>query len=202
MATFSQLIGQQISRQRLGQAQTGTTLGMSAADSRDLVTELQRAYTEATSDFRGDMSDYERKGEEIGTAQTLLSLTPLGPLASAGLGFFAKQGRSKPKFKLNIDKAAPGFTDRLFAYQAGETLVSNINQTKRMASDALKGSFFNDLVSVVGNTFDAYNIAKGLGTISDTTTFGDYLKGISVATEDKEDLDETLIDAILETGKV
>tara|TARA_R100000388_G_scaffold29803_2_gene23250 strand:- start:8842 stop:9417 length:576 start_codon:yes stop_codon:yes gene_type:complete len=191
MATFSQLIGQQISRQKLGQAESGTLLGMSAADSKDLVEELQRAYGESTGEFRGDLSDFEKKGEQIDTAQTLLSLTPLGPIASAGIGLLGRGMRDKPKFKLDIEKAAPGFADRLFSYQAGETLISNINQTKRMASDALQGSFFYDIVSVLGTTFDSYQTAKNLGRISDETSFGDFLKGISDATEDET-----------ETGKV
>ena len=194
MATFSQIIRQLDSDRRFASQETGASLGISAKDSENIIKELNRAYGEAAQDTSSQFSEYSRKGKQIGTAQTLLGL--VNPLAAAGLGFIAKRSRKKPKFKLDISKAAPGFEDRLFGKQAGEDIISSIRGTRKFTSDALKGSLFNDAISTLQSTFGSYQLGKGLGMIDKTTSFGEFLKGIGKE-KTKDEATDTITDASL-----
>tara|TARA_R100001015_G_C4634052_1_gene199842 strand:+ start:246 stop:923 length:678 start_codon:yes stop_codon:yes gene_type:complete len=194
MATFSQIIRQLASKQQLGTKETGASLGMSAQDSTDLIKELDRKYREAAQDTTSQFSDYSRKGKALDTATTLIGL--VNPLAAAGIGFLGKRARKKPKFKLDISKAAPGFEDRLFGKQAGEDLVSAIRGTRKLTSDALKGSLFNDAVGTLTSLFSSYSLGKGLGMIDKDSTFGDFLqRQAKKGTKDK--VEDVAVDASL-----
>ena len=178
MATLSQILAGLKADQQLNKQETLGLLGESIFDSERLVKEGTRGYQEAADKFGLDFSDYEEKGDKIATAQTALSLIPGGQVASALLGFGARRLRNKPKFKFDLNQAAPGFDNRLFADQAGKDLLSSVEGTRDIVSQALKGSFFNDLVSTASSLYGGYTASKAIGQVSEDTLFMDWLRGM------------------------
>ena len=187
MATLSQILAGLRADQQLGQKETLGMLGSSIFESEKSIKEGNRAYQEAADDVGLDIQDYGEKGAKIDTLQTLGSLIPGAAVPLAILGFGARRARKKPKFTFDINKAAPGFEDRLFADQAGKDLLSSIEGTRDIVSQALKGSFFNDLVSTATSLYGGYQAAELAGTVSKGTSFMDYLKGVSETTTGNTD---------------
>ena len=187
MATLSQILAGFRADQQLGQKETLGMLGSSIFESEKSIKEGNRAYQEAADDVGLDIQDYREKGAKIDTLQTFGSLIPGAAVPLAILGFGARRARKKPKFTFDINKAAPGFEDRLFADQAGKDLLSSIQGTRDIVSQALKGSFFNDLVSTATSLYGGYQAAELAGTVSKGTSFMDYLKGVSETTTGNTD---------------
>jgi hypothetical protein len=149
-----------------------------------MIKEGDRLYQEAAQQAGLDIGDYQRKGKEIDTATTLLgaAIPGLAPvLALANLGF--KRGRTKPKFRFDLEKSVPGFENRLFAKQRGEDLLSAIEGTRANVSRALESSLLTDVLSAGLQAYGSYELGKGFGTIPSTTveevgpSFIDFLKG-------------------------
>ncbi len=187
MATLSQILAGFRADQQLGQKETLGMLGDSIFESETSIKEGTRGYQEAADDVGLDIQDYREKGAKIDTLQTLGSVIPGAAVPLAILGFGARRARKKPKFTFDINKAAPGFEDRLFADQAGKDLLSSIQGTRDIVSQALKGSFFNDLVSTATSLYGGYQAAELAGTVSKGTSFMDYLKGVSETTTGNTD---------------
>ena len=187
MATLSQILAGLRADQQLGQKETLGMLGKSIFESEQSVKEGTRAYQEAADKAGLDIQKYGEKGAKIDTVQKALSLIPGTAIPAAILGFGLKRARKKPKFTFDVNKAAPGFEGRLFADQAGKDLLSSIEGTRDIVSQALKGSFFNDLVSTATSLYGSYQAAELLGTDSEGTTFIDFLKGASETTTGNTD---------------
>lgn len=193
MATLSQILAGLRADQQLGQKETLGMLGSSIFESEKSIKEGSRAYQEAADDVGLDIQKYGEKGAKIDTLQTLGSFIPGAAVPLAILGFGARRARKKPKFTFDINKAAPGFEDRLFADQAGKDLLSSIQGTRDIVSQALKGSFFNDLVSTATSLYGGYQAAELMGTVSEGTTFMDFLKGVSDTTPAAPDVSDTFL---------
>jgi hypothetical protein len=191
MASFQQMLAQFSSEQKLGERETIAELGKSIFESNSLISEGNRAYQEEVDDFKLGLDSYTAKGDKIDAIQKGVSLIPGAAPAAALLGFAARRARRQPKFTFNINKAAPGFEDRLFADQAGKDLLSSIQGTRDIVSQALKGSFFNDLVSTATSLYGGYQAAELMGTISEGTSFMDFLRNQSPDTSTPPVVDAT-----------
>lgn len=191
MATLSQILAGLRADQQLGQKETLGMLGSSIFESEKSIKEGSRAYQEAADDVGLDIQKYGEKGAKIDTLQTLGSLIPGAAVPLAILGFGARRARKKPKFTFDINKAAPGFEDRLFADQAGKDLLSSIEGTRDIVSQALKGSFFNDLVSTATSLYGGYQAAELAGTVSEGTSFMDFLRNQAKETDKAPVVDAT-----------
>jgi|SaaInlV_100m_DNA_2_1039680.scaffolds.fasta_scaffold00039_66 hypothetical protein len=191
MATLSQILAGLRADQQLGQKETLGMLGSSIFESEKSIKEGSRAYQEAADDVGLDIQDYGEKGAKIDTLQTLGSIIPGAAVPLAILGFGARRARKKPKFTFDINKAAPGFEDRLFADQAGKDLLSSIQGTRDIVSQALKGSFFNDLVSTATSLYGGYQAAELAGTVSEGTSFMDFLRNQAKETDKAPVVDAT-----------
>lgn len=191
MATLSQILAGLRADQQLGQKETLGMLGESIFESEQSIKEGTRAYQEEAGDLGLDIQDYGEKGAKIDTLQTLGSLIPGAAVPLAILGFGARRARKKPKFTFDINKAAPGFEDRLFADQAGKDLLSSIEGTRDIVSQALKGSFFNDLVSTATSLYGGYQAAELAGTVSEGTSFMDFLRNQAKETDKAPVVDAT-----------
>ena len=193
MATLSQILAGFRADQQLGQKETLGMLGDSIFESETSIKEGTRGYQEAADDVGLDIQDYREKGAKIDTLQTFGSLIPGAAVPLAILGFGARRARKKPKFTFDINKAAPGFEDRLFADQAGKDLLSSIQGTRDIVSQALKGSFFNDLVSTATSLYGGYQAAELAGTVSKGTSFMDFLRNAGDTTPAAPDVSDTFL---------
>lgn len=193
MASFQQMLAQFSAEQKLGERETIAELGKSIFESNSLISEGNRAYQEEVDDFGGDLSSYTAKGDTIDALQKGASLIPGAAPFAALLGFGARRARKKPKFTFDINKAAPGFEDRLFGDQAGKDLLSSIDGTRSLVSQALKGSFFNDLVSTATSLYGGYQAAELMGTISEGTSFMDFLRNAGDTTPAAPDVSDTFL---------
>ncbi len=193
MATLSQILAGLRADQQLGQKETLGMLGESIFESEQSIKEGTRAYQEAADKAGLDIQKYGEKGAKIDTVQRALSLIPGAQIPAAILGFGLKRARKKPKFTFDVNKAAPGFEGRLFADQAGKDLLSSVQGTRDIVSQALKGSFFNDLVSTATSLYGSYQAAELMGTVSEGTTFMDFLKKAGDTTPAAPDVSDTFL---------
>jgi len=184
MATFSQLLGTLQAEQQLGQKLTQGVLGEEVFKSESMIKEGDRLYQEAAQQAGIDLGKYAEKGKEIDTATTLLAAAvPAAAPFIALAGFFGKKSRSKPKFRFDLEKAVPGFENRLFAKQRGEDLMSSVEGTRANVSRALESSLLSDVLGVGLSLYGSYQLGKGFGTIPSATadeagaSFLDFLKG-------------------------
>ena len=115
MATFSQLLGNFQAGQRLGQKVTEGTLIEGVKKSEDILTESNRVFQEAAQQAGLDIGEYETKGKEIDTATTIGSAAfPVAAPFIQLAGVLLKRGRTKPKFRLDLEQAVPGFENILY----------------------------------------------------------------------------------------
>ena len=184
MATFSQLLGTLQAEQQLGQKLTQGVLGEEVFKSESMLKEGDRLYQEAAQKAGIDIGDYQKKGKEIDVGTTLLAAAfPVAaPFIALG-GLLGKKSRKKPKFRFDLEKAVPGFENRLFAKQRGEDLMSSVEGTRANVSKALESSLLSDVLGLGLNLYGSYELGKGFGTIPSTTveeagpSFIDFLKG-------------------------
>ena len=178
MATFSQLLGNFQAGQRLGQKVTEGTLIEGVKESEDIFKEANRAYQEAAQQSGLDIGEYQTKGKEIDTVTTLASAAfPVAaPFIQLAGGLF-KRGRTKPKFRLDLEQAVPGFENILYGKQKKEDLLSSVEGTRANVSRALEGSLLSDVLGVALSSYGSYQLGQGFGTVGAGDTFIDFLKG-------------------------
>lgn len=178
MATFSQLLGNFQAGQRLGQKVTEGTLIEGVKESEDIFKEANRAYQEAAQQSGLDIGEYQTKGKEIDTGTTIGSAffpaaAPLIQLA----GVLLKRGRKKPKFRLDLEQAVPGFENIMYGKQKKADLLSSVEGTRANVSRALEGSLLSDVLGVALSSYGSYQLGQGFGTVGAGDTFIDFLKG-------------------------
>jgi len=153
MATFSQLLASAYAQQRLGQKESEGVLGTKIKESEDVLADALRAYQEEAERTGRQFEEYERKGKEAGAAQTAISF--LNPIAGAVVGGILRGTRDKPKFRLNLETAVPGFSNILFGKQRQKDLISSVEGTRQSVSSALEGSLLADFVNTAVGFYSA-----------------------------------------------
>ena len=153
MATFSQLLGSAYAQQRLGQKESEGVLGTKIKESEDILADALRAYQEASDETGREFETYQRRGKEAGAAQTVISF--LNPIAGAVVGGLLRGTRDKPEFRLNLEKAVPGFSNILFGKQRQKDLISSVEGTRKNVSSALEGSLLADFINTAAGYYSA-----------------------------------------------
>ena len=174
--SLTEILSQLKGEQQIEKSETLGLLGTEILESEEDIAELQRAYEVAANKFGQDIEDYDRAGKNIDTAITILST--VDPVLAAVTGLLGRRNRKIPKFRLDVEKAAPGFEDRLFGKQKGLDLLTSIDLTRSNISNALKGSLFNDIVSTATSVYSGYKLDQILkpDTVGEQS-FGSWLKG-------------------------
>lgn len=174
--SLTEILSQLRGEQQIEKSETLGLLGTEILESEEDIAELQRAYEVAANKVGQDIEDYERAGKDIDTATTILST--VHPVLGAVAGLLGRRSRKIPKFRLDVEKAAPGFEDRLFGKQKGLDLLTSIDLTRSNISNALKGSLFNDIVSTATSVYSGYKLDQILkpDTVGEQS-FGSWLKG-------------------------
>lgn len=174
--SLTEILSQLRGEQQIEKSETLGLLGTEILESEEDIAELQRAYEVAANKVGQDIEDYERAGEYIDMLTT--GLSTVHPALGAVAGLLGRRNRKKPKFRLDVEKAAPGFEDRLFGKQKGLDLLTSIDLTRSNISNALKGSLFNDIVSTATSVYSGYKLEQILkpDTVGQQS-FGSWLKG-------------------------
>lgn len=175
MATFSQLLASAYSQQRLGQKESEGILGTKIKESEDVLADALRAYQEASDKTGREFEEYQRKGQEASAAQTAISF--LNPIAGAVVGGILRGTRDKPEFRLNLEKAAPGFYNILFGKQRQKDLISSVEGTRKNVSSALEGSLLADFINTATGYYSAtqlQDLFKGDDSLLSSTLTQDF----------------------------